>query len=106
MCRAPSYLDRTLSSILCAVAACLAQACPLFLQLKDSIIARGRAKAEQKGKAELERQELWRIGMPKRTSGPVKGAKAPSMAADQERPSLAKLSRTLLNARAAFRNRG
>ena len=93
----PTSLERIL-------VACPVQACPLFLQLKDSIIARGRAKAEQKGKAELERQELWTIGMPKRPSPPAQGAKAASMATSEERPSLAKLSKTLLNARAAFRN--
>jgi Ca2+-binding EF-hand superfamily protein len=82
----------------------VSQACPLFLQLKDSIIARGRAKAEQKGKAELERQELWTIGMPKRRPDPAQAATKAPVATAMERPSLAKLSRTIMNARAAFRN--
>ena len=99
----PTSSERTI-----ILGACPEQACPVFLQLKDSIIARGRAKAEQKGKAELERQELWTIGIPKKPSAPVQGAtqgaKAASMATSEERPSLSKLSKTLLNARAAFRN--
>ena len=87
------------------------QACPLLLELKDAIVAHGRAKAEQKGKADLERslerQELWTIGLPKKASAPPQRSRALALGVAQERPSLAKLSSTLLNghARAAFRGR-